>query len=157
MIASIQHQDNQARSEFERAREPLQAYLKQHPDDVESLGDLAEVLAHLGQADAALAAAQRAVALASNDRSPWGKARARYHLAQIHALLGQAGPAVAILEDMRAKRAIHGSFTSWTLRQDPLWDPIRNDPRFKALLGRFARSEPASVPKSSTQAGAGAP
>ncbi len=77
MIASIQHQDDRARSDFAQASNALHAYLKQHSDDADAEGDLAEALAHLGQADAALAAGRRAVALRSNDRSPWGKARAR--------------------------------------------------------------------------------
>ena len=148
MSATIQHQDDQARRDFEQARGALQSYLTRHPDSDRAQYNLGLVLAYLGQADAALAAGQRVMALSSKGAGVLGTADARYQLAQIHAVLGQAGPAVAILEDMRARHAIHGSFTPWDLRLDPSWDPIRHDPRFEAFLGRFARSSSTSTTSS---------
>jgi hypothetical protein len=55
-------------------------------------------------------------------------------MAQIYALLGDADEAIPIL-----KRLLHvPSFTEITpefMRIDPIWDPIRGDPRFVELVG----------------------
>ena len=151
-IASAQHRGDQARRDFQQAIEALRAYLKLHPDDRNVQADLARDLARVGQSDAALALGQRLLDQATKDKSPPEIAEVRSNLAQIHALLGQAGPAVAILRDMVARHAVYDTFTPWSLRLDPTWDRIRQDPGFKALLLDYV-----PAPASSAATGTAAP
>jgi len=60
-------------------------------------------------------------------------------LAQVYTMVGQPGEAIAILDD-RLSRI--GSFTVPYLRLDPAWDPLRSDPRFQALLTKYAVKRP---------------
>jgi hypothetical protein len=54
-------------------------------------------------------------------------------LAQIYALLGDADHAVPILK--RLLQIPYGdAITPALLRLDPVWDQIRNDPRFQELV-----------------------
>src|SRR5262249_14590004 len=58
----------------------------------------------------------------------------REQRARILAQLGDARGALDEIERLLAKPA---DFSVQMLRLDPRWDPIRNDPRFKALLTKY--------------------
>ena len=60
----------------------------------------------------------------------------RIGVAQILAQAGEADAAVDGLELMLSDPA--PAITVHTLRLDPVWDPIREHPRFEALLAKYA-------------------
>lgn len=45
----------------------------------------------------------------------------------------------AALEEIDRLLGVPSHLTVYTLRLDPLWDPIRDDPRFQALVQRSGR------------------
>jgi hypothetical protein len=53
-------------------------------------------------------------------------------------ILAQAGEAEAALDEIERLLAGPSWLSVHILRLDPLWDPIRNHPRFKALLAKYA-------------------
>ena len=55
-------------------------------------------------------------------------------LAEIHAIFGDVGEAVTILDGLLQRPS---SITVAVLKLNPIWDPIRNDPRFQALLDKY--------------------
>jgi tetratricopeptide (TPR) repeat protein len=55
------------------------------------------------------------------------------HFARIHVMLGEHDDAIAVLQRVRARPS---KLTRYWLEHDPLWQPVRADPRFVALLGR---------------------
>lgn len=55
-------------------------------------------------------------------------------------ILAQAGAADAALDEIERLLAGPSRLSVHTLRLDPLWDPIRDHPRFQALLARYERS-----------------
>jgi eukaryotic-like serine/threonine-protein kinase len=60
-------------------------------------------------------------------------------IAQIRAMIfARAGDANAALEEIEAILRGPGGISVHTLRLDPRWDPIRDNPRFKALLVKYA-------------------
>jgi adenylate cyclase len=70
---------------------------------------------------------EKALAMAPDDFS------ALYNAACFHSLAGEPEPALDLLERALAKG---GGFPDW-LRHDTDFDPLREHPRFQALLNRF--------------------
>ena len=56
-------------------------------------------------------------------------------------VLAQAGEADAALDEIERLLAGPSYMSVYKLRLDPTWDPIRNHPRFKALLVKYANPE----------------
>ncbi len=54
--------------------------------------------------------------------------------AEIHALVGDADGAIALLDGLLQRPS---PVNVPVLKLDPLWDPIRNDPRFQALIDKY--------------------
>jgi TolB-like protein/Flp pilus assembly protein TadD len=123
-----------ARVAFGSARTLLDSVMKILPDDwrVHSARGLA--MAGLGRRDEALREARwlqqsevyRVDALA---HSVVAEERAR--------ILAQAGVADAALDEIEPLLSGPSYLTVHTLRLDPRWDPIREHPRFKALLVKY--------------------
>jgi TolB-like protein/Tfp pilus assembly protein PilF len=93
--------------------------------------------AGLGEAASAIAEGQKAIAISSKDAKDDPDTEAG--MATIYALLGDADHAIPILK--RLLQAPNGggwSLTAATLRLDPIWDSIRNDPRFQELIAENA-------------------
>jgi len=62
-------------------------------------------------------------------------------LAEIQARAGQPEQAIDLLQRLLAIPA--GETVSIRrLELDPVWDPLRNDPRFRALLKKYAGAPP---------------
>jgi len=91
---------------------------------------LAIAQAYVGEADAARAQAQRAVTLYANDANLIPNAEVG--LAEVLLVLGDRDAAIAHLQ-MQA-RGTNSIVTPALLRLDPIWDALRSDPRFQALL-----------------------
>lgn len=99
-------------------------------DDSHLAQDIALAHAGLGNQPAALREAQRAVDLTRQDALLYPNAQAV--LAQIQALSGDADAAISVLPHLLA---VPAGETLADLRLNPMWDPLRKDPRFVALLG----------------------
>ena len=56
-------------------------------------------------------------------------------------ILAQLGESDAALDEIERQLAGPSKVTVHTLRLDPRWDPIREHPRFKALLAKYANPE----------------
>jgi serine/threonine protein kinase/Tfp pilus assembly protein PilF len=94
---------------------------------------LATAYAGLGEASSAVAEGQKAMALAPSQNPDFGLP-VEDEMARIYAQLGDADHAIPMLK--RLLRTSYGGatfLTPATLRLDPVWDPIRADPRFEKL------------------------
>jgi serine/threonine protein kinase/Tfp pilus assembly protein PilF len=125
------HDDAAARTAFGKAQTILEAQLKQSPDDARSYVLLAKVLACMGEREAALLEAQRAMDLLPERKDAFGGQEITAAVAEVNAILSNNAHAIEILEGLLSR-------PSWItvegLKVDPVWDPLRNDPRFQALL-----------------------
>jgi protein kinase/serine/threonine-protein kinase len=128
------HDEAAARAAFLKAKTIAEAQLKQSPDDARIHAQSAKVLACLGEKEAALLEAQRARELLPETKDAFGGPQITAAVAEVHAILGNNAHAIEILEGLLNR-------PSWVavegLKVDPVWDPLRNDPRFQALLNKY--------------------
>jgi len=123
--------NDDARTTFTRAA----AAMKPTPDSVVVVDArqlpvyLAWVYAGLGEKEKALEQARQAIADYSSDAL--SKPFAETALAQVRAQTGDIDSAIAALPHLLE---VPNGVTVGNLRVDPLWDPLRKDPRFQKLV-----------------------
>jgi TolB-like protein/Tfp pilus assembly protein PilF len=122
--------DNDARDTFTRAA----AAMKPTPNSVVAVDArllpvcLAQVYAGLGEKEKALEQARHAIA--DYDRDALAKPYAEMALATVQAQVGDIDSAIAALPHLLD---VPNGATVGDLRINPLWDPLRKDPRFQKL------------------------
>jgi hypothetical protein len=89
--------------------------------------------AALSEAAAAIAEGQKAMTIHPTFKDPVNGPEREGDMAQIYALLGDADHAIPILTRL-LQIPYDGAITPALLRIDPIWDQIRNDPRFQDLV-----------------------
>ena len=123
-----------AQTAFLKAKDVASAQLKRSPDDARIHAQSAKVLARLGEKDAALLEAQRARELLPENKDAFGGPEITAAAAQVHAILGNNADAIKILEELLSRPSW---ITVESLKADPVWDPLRNNPGFQALLKKY--------------------
>src|SRR6266550_4664497 len=123
-----------ARAAFLKAKDLLEAQLKESPDAADIHIQLAKVLAYLGEKDAALAEARRASELLPESKDAFGGPEIAAGVAEVHAILGDNGRAIEILDGLLSRPS---AVTVQSLKVSPIWDSLRNDPGFQALLNKY--------------------
>jgi predicted Zn-dependent protease len=89
---------------------------------------LALAYAGLGEKQKALKQAEQALKDYADDET--SKPQAEYTLAQVQAHFGDHDTAIAALPHLLQ---VPAGLTKTNLKLDPLWDPLRKDPRFQKL------------------------
>jgi serine/threonine-protein kinase len=126
--------DAGAREVFENAKRLAEEDVEQTPGDGKSHARLAEALAWLGEKDAAFAEIKRAQELLPESKDAFEGPQITQTLAGIYAIFGDAGRAISILDGLLQRPS---PVTVAILKINPVWDPIRKDPRFQALLDKY--------------------
>jgi serine/threonine-protein kinase len=127
--------DAAARAAFLKAKNILEEQLKLKPDDADLHVQFAKLLAWLGEKDAAIAEAQRAMDLRPESKDAFEGPQITEQLAQVYTILGDNARAIDLLDGLLSRPS---EMTSQTLKLDPAWDPLRNDPAFQALFAKYA-------------------
>jgi serine/threonine-protein kinase len=138
-----------ARTAFDQGRTQIADALKHVPADAaytraELYTDSAYVEAWSGSRDAALRSIDKAIALAIDDFKKYIPSESSEAAifqadsfykgkAEIQAHLGDAEGATDILRRLLAVEGTGNTISIPLLQIDPVWDPIRDDPRFQAL------------------------
>jgi TolB-like protein/Tfp pilus assembly protein PilF len=127
--------DAAARAAFLKAKDVLEEQVKQKPDDADLRVQFAKLLAWLGEKDAAIAEAQQAMDLRPESKDAFEGPKVTEQVAQVYTILGDNVRAIELLDALLSRPS---EVTSQTLKVDPAWDPIRNDPGFQALFAKYA-------------------
>jgi serine/threonine-protein kinase len=120
-----------ARQAFLRAKSAAEDDVKRSPDSAKLHIQLAKVLAFLGEKESALAEAQRASELLPESKDAFDGPEITEGMAQVQAILGENDRAIEILDGLLSRPS---AVTVEGLKINPIWDGLRNDPRFQALL-----------------------
>jgi TolB-like protein/Tfp pilus assembly protein PilF len=123
-----------ARMAFLQAKSAIEEELKRSPDAADIHIQLAKVFAFLGEKDSALAEARRATELQPETKDAFGGPEITEGVAQVHAILGENDRAIEILDGLLSRPS---SVTAEVLKVNPVWDPLRSDPRFQALIDKY--------------------
>ena len=137
VIYTYLNDKEKALSAFERARPIAEKALSESPDDASRHITLGLILAGLGEKESAIAEGKRAVQLLPESQDAFDGPKTTVALAEIYALTGESDRALELLE--RSLSTPNG-VTVPVLRLDPIWDPLRSDPRFQALIDRYAKA-----------------
>ncbi|MFL6500728.1 MAG: protein kinase domain-containing protein [Candidatus Udaeobacter sp.] len=127
-----------ARESWGQARTELESFLKEQPENVVLMGDLALTNMALGDNTAATTLADRAIAMISIEKDALTGPRPLDILTRIAARMGDADRAISTLEKLlsipyEAPLAANPPLTPALLRLDPMFERLRKDPRFQKL------------------------
>jgi tetratricopeptide (TPR) repeat protein len=124
-----------AKTAFTAARKELEKMIQQQPDNAQALIALGMVDAALGQRKDAVHEGRRAVELFPVSKDAVDGALLMEYLAAIYALSGKADAAI---DQLAATVKIPGHLNYGELQLDPIWDPLRRDPRFDKIVASLA-------------------
>ena len=127
--------DTAARTALVKAKSILEEQVKQKPDDPRLHVGFAKILAWLGEKDAAIAEAQRAMDLRPESKDAFEGPEITEQVAQVYAILGDNAHAIELLDGLLSRPS---EVTLHALELNPAWDPLRKDPGFQALFAKYA-------------------
>src|SRR5262245_5056571 len=128
-----------AKESWQQARQELEPFLKEQPENHILLGDLAMTAMSLGDKAAALDYSERAMAALPVDKDAVRGPATIEILARVAANVGEADRAMAALEKLLSipYSGVLGPgapLTSALLELDPMFDQLRNDQRFEKIV-----------------------
>ena len=135
LIHLLQGDKTKARAEFEKAREISEKLLREAPGDAARHAQHGRILAALGQKQEAIAEGKRAVELLPESQDALDGPQCTSALAEIYAWTGELDEAFRLLDHLFA---IPCNLTVPMFKLDPAWDPLRKDPRYQALIDKYA-------------------
>ncbi|HEV3393562.1 MAG TPA: hypothetical protein VG103_08670 [Chthoniobacterales bacterium] len=123
------------RESMERARVFVEQQLRENPNDAGHHAQLGTIFAALGRKEDAILEGKRATELLPESKDAFDGPGMTIQLAQIYAWTGEFDQALQLIEHSLTTPA---GITAALLKLDPVWDPLRKDPRFQALIDKYS-------------------
>jgi TolB-like protein/tRNA A-37 threonylcarbamoyl transferase component Bud32/Flp pilus assembly protein TadD len=135
VAARLKGDEASARPAFMRARAQKEDEIRVHPDNAGLLAELGLIDAALGRKEEALNEGRRAMELGPSVKDESAEPYVMTCFALICTWTGERELALGQLE---AFTKIPGDYTYGNLRLNPMWDPLRGDPRFEKIVASLA-------------------
>ena len=135
MIARAKGDSARATAAFSAARTILEQRLAAKPEDARTIAVLAQVDAGLGHKELAIQEAQQAVDLMPVSKDIYDVALVLEGLAQVYTWTNEPDRAIELLQ----KLVTMPGYTNYArLKLNPMWNPLRGDPRFEKIVNSLA-------------------
>src|SRR4029434_8232301 len=138
LLARLIKDEPKARSAFEAGRAQQEKIVQAQPDYGPALCVLAMIDAGLGRKELALEEGRRAIALTPMEKDATNGSFVLQYFAITAAWAGEKELALEQLETGLRAPAASQMVSYGALKLLPFWDPLRGDPRFEAIVQRFA-------------------
>ena len=128
------HDEAGARAAFSKVKELAQGRLAKFPANPDIRIQLASALAFLGEKETALAETQRALELLPLSKDAFHGPELLEQAAEIYVTVGENDRALQALTELSTRPS---PVSAQLLKLNPVWDPIREDPRFQQLVTKL--------------------
>ena len=131
-----------AQAAFEAARASFEEAVREAPESATRQANLGLLYAFMGRKEAAIEAGKRAIELEPETQDAVDGTIMKSYLALIYARVGEREQALGLIERQLqtagASDSVHYSVSLQDLRHRWEWDPVRDDPKFQALIAETA-------------------
>jgi len=134
VIAAVSSEEK-AQAALEQARIVAERLVRDAPDDPGRHAQLGAILAGLGKKEDAINEGKKAMELLPESQDAFDGPQATAALAEIYGWVGEHDEAFRLLDHLLT---VPNGLTVPTIKIDPVWDPLRKDPRFQALIDKYA-------------------
>jgi serine/threonine-protein kinase len=135
VVALWQGDPAKAQAAFTTARGEVEKTVEKQPDFAGALSFLGMIDAGLGRKDKALREGRRACELLPISKDALDGVSLAANLAKICAWIGEKDLAI---EQIAAVERVPNDLSYGLLKLDPIWDPLRGDPRFEKIVASLA-------------------
>jgi len=135
-IFGLKNESQKAEAYYRHAQKILEQKIIENAEDSRFYSSLGIVYAGLGQKEKAIQTGKRGVDLMPVTKEAWRGCFRLQYLAVIYTMVGEKERAIELLEQLLD----HPSDLSVKIIElDPVWDPLRDHPRFQQLVGEDVR------------------
>jgi len=125
------------KSHADLARVALEKIVSEHPDDPRYRSALGQANAYLGRKEDAIREGNQAVSICPVSKDAMAGPQYVFDLARIYVIVGEYQSAIEKLDYLMSIPA-GDIISAVSLRKDPTWDPLRDEPSFIELLRKVA-------------------
>ena len=125
---------DKARDAAEHALDFFERQVRESPNDADAHVQLGFLYVALGRKEDAIREGKQATEVLPESKDALDGPGVTLALAQIYAWTGEADQALQLIEHSLSSPA---GISAPALRLNPVWDPLRKDPRFQALIDKY--------------------